>query len=203
MNEVEQLYKFWQSPPKEQVPFYDKIDYRFQMDCTPIPFGGVIENSRILILMANPGFDEDYFRRSPAIAIERYFNKQFPFSCKNSNLINCTTVLYWEQVFRPVLQAAGKRIEEVSDKIAFMNLVPYSSKHFKFDAALLKLKSVQLAIAAAQHLAQDTDRVIVVARRKNDWQIPSADNVITFNGMECRGIHLHKYAKKLAVNLNK
>jgi hypothetical protein len=169
-------------------------DYSYQLDLLPLPYIGSLDDARVYILMLNPAWSESTARHErvcKGLIIDTLCQREqsfFPITQK------CYLSRYWTNIWKPVIEEVGPQF--LADRVCLLNLVPFRSKHYKHYKPLMNEAPVMIMKQFARELPND--RLIIVARRKHDWAIDEAPNVITFQGTESRGIHLHKYADRIA-----
>jgi hypothetical protein len=198
-RDLVQFYMNWDERPHDFGAVSDCLKpYRLEM--LPIPYIGDIMNATVYLLMLNPSYD-------PALPI----NASWSIHTDNLDQINGDPFFpaaydydgcyhqYWMRLLKPVVDELGGNTDPIVRRFAMVNLVPYRSLSFKETPGIFNLQSSLLAQKFARGIP--ADRLIIVARRPRVWNIPERSNVITFTGLESRGIHLHKHAKRIAMFL--
>jgi len=112
---------------------------------------------------------------------------------------------YWTRMLNPVYQKVGSW-DLIAEKFAMLNLIPYRSAHFKETKTVFECKSCKL-IRDFVHddLLKREDTLVIVARRPKVWKVfrNYAAETHVFRGVECRGVHLHGVADKIAEFISK
>lgn len=187
MRSVRDLVDFWSTRDKLDyeglVPGDGPYDYRPDV---VLPYCGDLDDARVVALFLNPGYDdstEKWFavHEKHIYASTRQEDRTFWLAKGASR--------YWTTKWAPVAKKFGSTS---LDECAFVNLVPYASPHFKETKGIYDVESVRLARAYAKELASDPTRLVLVCRKTRVWDL-SGPNVVNFSGVECRGVHFHKY----------
>lgn len=180
---------------------------KLHLNIIPEPFLGDIENAKVYVLMANPGFGpEDYF----AGEANQYFrerlkenlrgkarNHPFPFLYLDPQLSWRGGFTWWERKFRSILDAVRKKqgcgyadaLQVLAKCVAALELVPYHSANF--DTNLHgRLASSHAAISFLHDTvvprAKASDAIIIVTRKVAQWALPSHKNIIPYSSGEAR-----------------
>jgi len=194
----------------ESPRFGDSKDDQFHLSLIPTPYLGDLERADIFILSLNPGFNPaDYFaeyevpefrRRRAQNLRQRLRRLRFP----NMGLDPAFSwhSRYWTEKLRDAAIVIAQRkyagrylsaLEELSRRVAILELVPYHSSAFSDHWTIMELPSAKEALRFAQteltSRAADDDATIVVTRQVEAWGIRGR-NVIRYASGEARGASL-------------
>jgi hypothetical protein len=113
---------------------------------------------------------------------------------------------YWVRMLTPVFQKIGSW-DSIAEKFAMLNLIPYRSAHFKETKKVFECASCKLIRNFVhEDLLKRENTLVIVARRPKVWGVEVigyAAKTHVFHGVECRRIHLHGVADKIAKFLSK
>jgi hypothetical protein len=162
----------------------------------PQPFIGNPESARVILLMLNPGLGPmDYYSElsdnrdaSYVEALQKNLRGDigdYPFFFLNPSFRWHPGAEYWHRRLGWLIDAfvaRGLKPDEsrrlVSQNFCCIQSLPYHSSDFSGLRSLLRsLPSVKLAHDAARELASDTDRLTIVMRNVDFWNLPETDNV--------------------------
>lgn len=110
--------------------------FRIHTEIMPAPFMGNVLEAPILLLLSNPGFDEEEERKDFYNHYRHYWENEIqhkhsipdlPLFCLEENYIEYSD--YWQKKLNYLIQATSK--EKVAKNIAILQLFPYHSKKFK------------------------------------------------------------------------
>ncbi|WP_454632785.1 hypothetical protein [Bradyrhizobium cenepequi] len=180
-------------------------DNRFHMSLLPSPYGGDLDRADIYILMLNPGFSPaDYYHtaesRSRKIRMLRQSmnREKFPFVSLDPELCWRPGFVWWEKKLREVIGriADAKKLsyveamQDLSQRLAVVELVPYHSSSFRAAKVITQLASVNAARTYVRKSllprARSGDAVIIVTRKIKAWGIKGR-NVVLYENGETRG----------------
>jgi hypothetical protein len=151
----------------------------------PIPYCGNLREARVITCFLNPCWDETEH------VWEDFYRDQLLKSLRGEDEELCMArgpSSYWTTKWRPVIGTDYDLLKYC----AFVNLVPYHSVCFKPSPEIFKIESVRLMIDAMRTLSKDTTKLFIVCRQTKVWDL-NGPNVINLSGVECRGVHFHKY----------
>jgi hypothetical protein len=162
----------------------------------PQPFIGNPESARVILLMLNPGLGPmDYYSElsdnrdaSYIEALQKNLRGDIddhPFFFLNPLFRWHPGAEYWHRRLGWLIDAfvsRGLKPDEsrrlVSQNVCCIQSLPYHSSDFAGLRSLLKsLPSVKLAHDAARELASDANRLTIVMRNVDFWNLPETDNV--------------------------
>lgn len=184
-------------------------DKQLQLQVLPIPVNGNLRQADVVILMLNPNFDEMSDRQWKMAHPAAY---EYMEACQRANIqqrhpydahpfYDISPLLgshpgagYWRGGSKLAgiarERASNRRVSleeayiELSRRIAVLQLVPYRSKKFGHHSLVKEAPSSAQAIALARYLAEETDKLLIVQRKVNDWgfEFPSdRENVIVYD----------------------
>lgn len=156
--------------------------YRIHTEIMPAPFMGNVLNSPVLLLLLNPGFDEEEERMNYYNLYRHYWENEIqhkysvpelPLFCLEDKYINFSN--YWQKKLNHLISATSK--EAVAKNISIAQFFPYHSKKYKsIPKKILSgyLESQKYNFYLVQK-AIDRKATIIVLRGKKLWfeAIPS------------------------------
>ena len=176
----------------------------FELSLMPIPFVGHLYEAEAIILMLNPGLDDDdlAWEKKPAFrsALERNLSQSFSPDSYPQFYLDPALRLhpgagYWAktrglagkrdpQKLRSVIQALARRdsVSEaaaqahVARKVAIIQLTPYHSARLKRRDALGQLPSARQARAFVQGLIGERSKLVIAARSVSEWGLTGPQN---------------------------
>lgn len=137
-------------------------DYELHSELGPALFEGDIETAGIVLLLANPGFDE-----TSTLDDHHFHREGWPLSGLHPEAPPGLRG-WWHLRLRELVQRFGAQC--VSREIAALQITPWASK--KFDSALT-LPSRPRVLALAGHVAE-RGAVLLVMRAERLWEESSA-----------------------------
>ena len=149
-------------------------NYKLRTDVMPVPFIGDVLKSKIVILMSNPKFVEEWPNMEDDIVREKYrkvftHTSDFPFFCLDPTLkVGENWGLggkYWDQRLKKLANTYyDKSLEHASNDISIIQLNPYSSKEFKNVEPQSQSYNFHLVREAIKRKA-----IIIIARGERIW----------------------------------
>lgn len=164
---------------KEIIECFNKSvndEYKICTNVFPAPFMGDVNNSPVVLLTLNPGFDDKEYNKG-------YYKQYAPFwkneiqhksSFDNLRLFcleeeYCKYSDYWLKKLAPLIAISNK--EKVANSISVIQFFPYHSRKYKdFPKRILKqeLKSQAYNFYLVKK-AIERKAIIVVLRSRNKW----------------------------------
>ena len=142
----------------------------------PFPFLGNVENSEILILLNNPGFDEEelkkgYYDKFHSEIKDSYQGNQKMY-CFEDEYIQYSD--YWNKKLGNLIEKFGKRT--IAEKISIVNFFPYSSSRYKDFSKRDKSNFLKNGYLHSQIYnfeivknAMDRKALIIIVRGRKNW----------------------------------
>jgi hypothetical protein len=155
----------------------------------PQPYHGDLKNAEIIILLANPGLSAlDYYAEETSAGYRDAIMKTIYQDHRHHLFLDPQWAWtggfkWWEGKLRGVAKVIasekfnghyGRALNDLSHRIAAIELVPYHSHAFNLPN---RLASTQAAIKFAHAIADD--RLVIVARSARLWGISERANVIS------------------------
>jgi hypothetical protein len=179
----------------------------------PVPYIGNLEESEIVILLLNPGFEySDYWAESNAPEFRNRLEQnlyqsfdgiEYPFLYLDPQFCWHSGFRWWERKLRDVLQRIAiskfkgdyrEALRDLSQKLACVELFPYHSASFGDDNLIGKLESIKTASTFVKNSilneADGTRRLWIVTRKVKQWGIDRRDTVILYTAGQTRGASL-------------
>ncbi|MBI4082468.1 MAG: hypothetical protein HY423_07645 [Candidatus Lambdaproteobacteria bacterium] len=196
--------------------FGDFDDHRLHLSLLPIPYGGNLERAKIVILLLNPGFSytdywaetrvPQYRHRLKENIRQSFRGVKFPFLWLDPEFCWHSGFAWWERKLRDVLTVIAKKefrssylkaLQDLSTKLAHLELVPYHSPAFRAHALIRQLRSVELAQQFVRDVlvpkANAGNLTLIVTRQSATWGIPPrTKNLVVYSGGETRGASLSR-----------
>jgi hypothetical protein len=199
-NAIENFVAYWHKL-NETIPPYIHPDDTclvtqtdFETNFLPVPINGNLVSAEIVILMLNPGLDEDdykweaipEFREGLLCSLRQsHANSPYPFSYLDPGFGQSPAAGYWisdrkaspgrrtqkklKALSSQLAQQAGYTPEfaqqYLANKVAILQLFPYHSKKFGRKDLLNKLPSCQQAKQLVNNLIQSGEKLIIVPSR--------------------------------------
>jgi hypothetical protein len=193
--------------------FANQEDEGLHLSLLPVPYIGNLQNSKIVILLLNPGFEHsDYWAEShmPEFRMrleqnlyQSFGGIEYPFFYLDPQFCWHSGFRWWERKLREVTRriALGKfngnyreALHDLSQRLACIELFPYHSASFKDRYLIGKLPSTKMASSFVQNsILGDTDanrRIWIVTRKAREWGVKESDTVIVYTGGHTRGASL-------------
>ena len=113
-----------------------KEEYRIHTKIMPAPFMGNVLDSPVLLLLLNPGFDEEEERKGYYKLFRDYWEKEIqhehpvpdlPLFCLEDKYTQFSD--YWKRRLRFLIEATSK--EKVAQNVALVQFFPYHTKKYK------------------------------------------------------------------------
>lgn len=113
-----------------------KEEYRIHTEIMPAPFMGNVLDSPVLLLLLNPGFDEEEERKDYYKLFRHYWEKEIqhehpvpglPLFCLEDKYTQFSD--YWKRRLRFLIEATSK--EKVAQNIALVQFFPYHTRKYK------------------------------------------------------------------------
>ena len=156
--------------------------FRIHTEIMPAPFMGNVFEVPVLLLLSNPGFDEEEERRNYYNLFRHYWENEIlhkptipdlPLFCLEDTY--CEYSDYWQKKLKDLIQATSK--EKVARNIAIVQFFPYTSKKYKnIPKKILSgyLKSQEYNFYLIRK-AMERKATIIILRAKKLWfdAIPS------------------------------
>ena len=188
------------------------FDKSLHVGLLPIPFIGNLANASIFILMLNPGLSPiDYYAERHNVAYrqahirnlqQQNANDEYPFTFLDPRFAWHSGFGYWQKKLHSITEELAKQrgikyqqaLSQLARRLACLELLPYHSKAFGADAFLNRLPSVQ-AMRKYVHetllpQAQTGKALLIATRSVNNWQLPTHENIITYESTETRSAPL-------------
>jgi hypothetical protein len=182
----------------------------FHLGLYPQPFAGDLVNAQIFILLLNPGFlftsyyEEHHhpdFKQSLKNTLKQDLDKDFPFMWLNPKFLWTSGGQYWFRKLRSHLDKYRKEnkisyyetLSFFSKKIAVLQLYPYHSEASPSLSGQLESTTLakKLLTENLLHRTEDGNTGIIVTRQSRNWGVENeSENLIIYNGNECRGANL-------------
>lgn len=152
------------------------FDYKIHTDIMPAPFMGDVNNSPIVLLTLNPGWDpkeeEVGFYKKYDPYWEQMIKHQFPIPelplfCLDNEYADKSP--YWAMKLRPLISKTSKEL--VAKNISVIQYFPYQSRKYKplyKDLSKGWLRSQKYNFDLVKK-AIDREAIIVILRSKNIW----------------------------------
>ena len=176
----------------------------FELSLLPIPFVGNLSEAEAIILMLNPGLDNEDIawekKLSFRCALERNLAQSFsadslPHFYLDPAFQQHPGAGYWAksrgipgkrdlQKLRSVIQAVARRDDvsvataqkHVARKVAIVQLAPYHSARLTRRDVLTKLPSARRARSFVDALIREKSKLVIAARSVSDWGFTSPLN---------------------------
>lgn len=175
-----------------------KDEFMYDFNVMPLPYLGNLLDAKFYLLMLNPtpnhvvwndDFDLQFVAETNLSQKDRKF---YPLM-----IDECPGHKRWTTFFRPLVNELPSLNWDpywwLSDKVCMCNLIPFASSHFKDKDDIFKMSVFVKLREVVQELAKDEEKCFLVARRPEVWGLKEAKNVKVLNGIERRGVHLHKH----------
>lgn len=151
-----------------------------------MPFSGNLLKSKIVILTLNPGYVETVNKdlclkmsdtqKGQLLSLMRDALKLYGDAIYDEH--ECSREqgdFYWQKSFsRLAMDAYGKPSEEtghpIYEDIAFLQLIGYHSKKFKYSVGIKHLPSTIFTSLLVKYLAVETNKTFLVLRSETLWQ---------------------------------
>lgn len=143
-----------------RLPAARRRDYELQLQMGPMPFDGDIERARVILLMHNPGFSEDYLASSDDD--HTFFRDGWPIAALHPEAGAGNRSWYLQRLGLLVSEFGAQR---VSQRIALLQMNPWASR--KFDERL-RLPSYSLQMSLGRS-ALDRGAILVVGFGLRQW----------------------------------
>jgi hypothetical protein len=173
----------------------------------PEPYTGDLERAEILILLLNPGLEPGgywgEFKRPELrklLARNLYqdgiSSRPFPFIWLDPDLCWHPGFTYWHKKLRDVIGVISekkfkgsfpKAMQDLSKKIACVDLFPYHSAQFGH-RRLLKIPSCEKAKSFISQTAK-LRASIIITRQTEEWGVKGG-NIAVYQGGQARGAHM-------------
>ena len=110
--------------------------FRIHTEIMPAPFMGNVLEAQVLLLLLNPGYDEEEERKNYYNLYRHYWENEIqhkhsipdlPLFCLEDSYINFSD--YWQKRLNHLIKATSK--EKVAKNVAIVQYFPYHSKKFK------------------------------------------------------------------------
>lgn len=162
-----------------------KEEHRIHTEIMPAPFMGNVLDSPVLLLLLNPGFDEEEERKDYYNHYRPYWEKEIqhehsvpdlPLFCLEDKYTQFSD--YWKRRLRFLIEATSK--EKVAQNIALVQFFPYHTKKYKDISKRISsdyLTSQKYNFYLVEK-AIKRDATIIMLRGKKQWfeAIPSLMN---------------------------
>lgn len=163
-----------------------ELDYRFVVGVPPMPFSGNLLRAKIVILTLNPGYVENANKnkcrgmsdteKGQLLCLMR--NALSLHGCGIYDEHECSRKqgdFYWQRSFSKLaMDAYGKPSEEIGhpifEDIAFLQLMGYHSKKFKYSVGIKHLPSTIFTNLLVKYLAVKTNKTFLVLRSEMLWK---------------------------------
>ncbi len=193
-------------------------DRHFHLSLVPVPFAGALAEAEVFILALNPGLSpidyygeyrvSDFRSRIEANLRQKIPISERPFLYLDPNYCWHSGFSWWESKFRDIatLLADHKHegsyvgaLDELSRRVAAIELVPYHSVSFRDHAAMARLPSAQHAREFVSDVVfprvRDGNAVAVLTRQISGWQLPRCDSERFVVASQGRGVTLSRRSR--------
>lgn len=201
--------------PREWVN--ERRGSKFQLGLLPMPYCGDLRNADIIICLLNPGLSPaDFYAEKQELFHDRLVKNikqdavsvaQYPFMFLDPQW--CWTAGYdwWARKLDGTIAEAANVLkydwveasQQLSTRMAVIELFPYHSRIFSLGAAHKKMPSCIAAKKFVHSLINDTNKTIIVMRQRNAWGLGELANrnceLIIYKDGEERGAHLSPNSK--------
>lgn len=202
----------------ESRRFHPAHDSQLHLGLLPVPYIGDIAGADVVLLLLNPGFNlADYWAEEHGPGFrERHIDNllqvrrdaEFPFHFLDPRFCWHPGYAWWERRLRPVvLQMAKLRdkgyldaLQEVSRRVAAIELIPYHSKSFSNRALAKALPSTEAAVNYVRNVLlpqakKGGRKTVIVMRQAERWGIADSavdhvGHVIVMDTRHARGLPL-------------
>lgn len=191
--------------------FGDESECRFHLGLRPLPFAGNLKNSKLFILMLNPGFNpSDYYAEYQSNEFVQALQKTYRQDDDVKNIFLeprfswHSGFSYWHKKLSTLINAYAlnknitrfKALQIFQEKISFLEAYPYHSQNFKHSSFLKDLYSKIIIIDFVKKVLVDKAKkgeVLLLVLRGNDlWKLVVETNIIVFEKSECRAGHINE-----------
>lgn len=161
-------------------------DCRFVVGVPPMPFSGNLLKAKIIILTLNPSYIE---KVNKDLCLKMSDTEKAQLLCQMRDALNldggaiydenkCSREqgdFYWQKSFAKLaMDAYEKSSEEIRhpiyEDIAFLQMIGYHSKKFKYSVGIKRLPSTLFTNLLAKHLATETNKTFLVLRSEKQWR---------------------------------
>ncbi|MBU3617380.1 hypothetical protein [Polynucleobacter sp. JS-Polo-80-F4] len=193
--------------------FGSHSDSRMDLSLLPIPYAGDISNSKIVILLLNPGLSyTDYYgeflrseyRERLINNLQQDFSQtEFPFMWLDPNLAWHGGFQWWEKKLRGVISEVARvkfagsyyeALKHTSKNISQIELIPYHSINFKSSGIVNRLASAQEALNFVKNVLEPQtisgEKSIIVTRKAREWGVAESGNICVYDRNQARGASL-------------
>ena len=195
--------------------FGDFDDHRFHLSLLPVPYLGNIEKADIVVLALNPGFGfTDYYGESRVPAFrtrlemslrQSFKGIKFPFLGLAPEFCWHGGFSWWEKKLREVITLIAhdrfngsylRALQDLSCRLACVELVPYHSGSFRAQSLVRKLPSSKAARRFVQDVlvpqARAGGKTIILTRQEAAWGLPDepSEHIVIYKGGQTRGASL-------------
>ncbi len=166
-------------------------EYKIYTSIFPAPFMGNVATAPVIILMLNPGYDDNedvggtnYYKKYENWWMQQIQHilpySELPLFCLEKEYI--TNSSYWNDKFKPIVEVVGR--ETVANNMAKIQFFPYHSRKFKaLHKSLLKEENFNYLPTQEYNFnlvrnAMERDAMIIIPRSKKYWYeaIPELEN---------------------------
>lgn len=156
--------------------------FKIHTEIMPAPFMGNVHTARIVILMLNPGYDEDEFENNYYSEYKEYWQNEIlhiksienlPLFCLDERYIKYSP--YWSEKLKPIISIVGK--EKVANNICKIQYFPYHSKKFKkIPKKIIESGGFEKFLPSQEYnielvkKAMERNAIIIIPRSKNLWE---------------------------------
>jgi len=179
-----------------------KEEYRIHTEIMPAPFMGNVLDSPVLLLLLNPGFDEEEERKGYYKLFRDYWEKEIqhehpvpdlPLFCLEDKYTQFSD--YWKRRLRFLIEATSK--EKVAQNVALVQFFPYHTKKYKTIP-----KRISTDYLASQqynfHLVEkaiEREATIIMLRGKEQW-CESVPLLTEYKNLSFTNSYLNTYLSK-------
>jgi hypothetical protein len=175
------IFEFWDLPwvskgghPADRRVL-ERVQHNFDLECLPGCFAGPLKTAPVVLLYLSPGlseFDHQYARSKKVRELHRRTRQGYePLWSREDH----PPAYKW---WRSHTKIFGKW-DDVRDKIAFLNIGCYHSKHFKDHPLLAALPSSRVVLDWAQDVlfrqAIAGKRIVICMRSARYWGLQISD----------------------------
>ena len=141
----------------------------------------------------------------------------FPFLALNPKYKESGGFKWWTKKLNPLIKRLKSKydyynsLKYLSNTVGNLEIIPYHSKQFKPNSALLRLESIRLTCNYISHLLNDKNKLTIIMRKVDyisdilgiNLHSLKKENLIVFPTNEARAAHLHKYTDRIMKFLGK
>ncbi len=193
--------------------FASREDNELHLSLLPVPYIGNVQESKIVILLLNPGFEHsdywaEYHQPEFRKRIEQNLSQSFdgidyPFLYLDPQFCWHSGFRWWERKLREVILRIAvikfngdyrEALRDLSQKLSCVELFPYHSASFRDHGLIAKLPSCIAAYSFVKNsIRSETDanrRLWIATRKVREWGVEKSNTVKVYSGGQTRGASL-------------